>query len=569
MKLIFFLAWILALVPAVSSARPAWVDSPPQGDARYKYYVGRSSNSPNESVGFTEATREAYEQAIRENFGFRTRIDSQSYSTTQDSQATKRVRELSQSVEIHDFEQSNSYIEKTSADRINVWLLFRYSRAAIDKEKVRLSKLKESPEPEDFSDVGTASASATRIEITSDPPGASVTIDGTPAGLLRTPVRLTGTVEPGRHRIQIDHPQYQSVDEDFLALPGNTVRIHRTLVRAQGKLGVITTPPTASVFIDGRPVGVSPTDPVPVPAGTSVMVEITHAGTERLVREVTVGRDETEFLRVELPLKPCLLSVTTQPDRAEVFVDGERIGTTPVGSKKLPAGQHTLVVKKEGYEAAEQEFSTSGGERKTISIRLSKNRPGEVVSETRNVIDALWANRRAPDDELTATRGEPARSPWLAIGLGFVLQSDYVKSSELSPFPAIGFSAQARLLGNDSFGLGVDAEADYFFRTVRAIDRRLSGARFLLGLPIFFGRYFFLSPQLLYVSRRETDTASSLVENRTLLGFGGTFGARTWFSPESRDGTGWGGVAAIGIHRVSESGALNASFRIALMLGVR
>lgn len=565
-----FLLLLGALLSFGAAARPAWVDSAPPADQRYKYYVGRSSNSPTESAGFAEATREAYEQAIRENFGFRTRIDSQSYTTTQESAATKRIRELSENVEIHDFEQAGSFIEKVSADRLNVWALFRYSRAAIEKEKARLASRKPTTDQEAFSDVGTASPSATKIEITSEPPGASVTIDGTPAGLLRTPVRLLGTVEPGRHRIQIDHPQYQSVDEDFIALPGNTVRIHRTLVKAQGKLGVITTPPTASIFINGKPVGVSPTDPVPVPAGVAVLVEVTHAGAERLVQEVTVGRDETEFLRLQLPLKPSFLSVTSQPVGADVYVDGEKIGTTPLASKKLAAGAHALVVKKPGYEPAELEFSTSGGEKKALSIKLSKTAPGEVVGDTRTVIDALWGHRNVPEDEVTAHRGEPASSPWLTFGLGAALQSDFVPGSALSPLPSFGLTTRLRFLGGDDFAVGLEGGADYFFRTNRGLDRRVSGARLMFGVPVFVGRHFFIGPQLLYVSRRETDTSAlGGVENRSMTAFGGAVGAQLWFSPESRDPIAWGGNAALGVHRFSSMNTIVVSFRVTLTLGVR
>src|SRR5690606_5934964 len=82
-------------------APPEWVARGKAGDATYKYYVGRSSQAANEQQGFNEATREAYEQAIRENFGFQTRIESDAYESSKKSLTTKRIQLLSQDVRVY------------------------------------------------------------------------------------------------------------------------------------------------------------------------------------------------------------------------------------------------------------------------------------------------------------------------------------------------------------------------------------------------------------------------------------------------------------------------------------
>ena len=70
----FSLVLLGVLLSAVANARPDWVSRTPQADSGYRYYVGRASDAANESLGFGQAVRDAYEQAIKENYGFQTRL---------------------------------------------------------------------------------------------------------------------------------------------------------------------------------------------------------------------------------------------------------------------------------------------------------------------------------------------------------------------------------------------------------------------------------------------------------------------------------------------------------------
>jgi hypothetical protein len=61
----------------------------------------------------------------------------------------------------------------------------------------------------------------------------------------------------------------------------------------------------------------------------------------------------------------------TRPISAEVYLDGKRLGETPLYKRKLAPGYHTVVARLEGYKVARR------------SIRLLAGRAASVVLELR------------------------------------------------------------------------------------------------------------------------------------------------------------------------------------------
>lgn len=63
------------------------------------------------------------------------------------------------------------------------------------------------------------------------------------------------------------------------------------------------------------------------------------------------------------------LSVTAEPDNAEIFVDGLFIGNSPA-TLRLPEGTHVVEVKKDGLRAYRQEVHVTGDSALTLRVRL-------------------------------------------------------------------------------------------------------------------------------------------------------------------------------------------------------
>jgi hypothetical protein len=83
-------------------------------------------------------------------------------------------------------------------------------------------------------------------------------------------------------------------------------------------------------------------------------------------RRADVDRD-LEALRI----RTAYLRVAIDVDGAEVRIDGERIGTTPLRRRLLVnGGPHTITASKPGYLASSQDVALAGAEEKTVTLGL-------------------------------------------------------------------------------------------------------------------------------------------------------------------------------------------------------
>ena len=76
--------------------------------------------------------------------------------------------------------------------------------------------------------------------------------------------------------------------------------------------------------------------------------------------------------------KKAYLSVRSDPNNAEVFVDGKKIGLTPLDCE-VKEGMHIIEVIKESYEPYKTTVNVKAGETKIINVHLERN---PKISET-------------------------------------------------------------------------------------------------------------------------------------------------------------------------------------------
>ena len=94
--------------------------------------------------------------------------------------------------------------------------------------------------------------------VTSDPPGAQVTVDGQPAG-SGTPVVLEDVAPARRLSVVVSARDRKPVTVPVPAEPGRLVRrVHAELPSALGRLTIESEPPGARVRVDDRAAGVTP-----------------------------------------------------------------------------------------------------------------------------------------------------------------------------------------------------------------------------------------------------------------------------------------------------------------------
>jgi serine/threonine protein kinase len=119
----------------------------------------------------------------------------------------------------------------------------------------------------------------------------------------------------------------------------------------------VSSEPGVSLFIDGKPVGEGKASEE-VKAGTHKVKAVNKARGINIVRNVKVKGGEDKYLDIEIGMGALSLDA---PPGSDVFVDGKRVGTTPLPSIPLVEGQHTVVVKK-GKAEYKRSFPVRAGD---------------------------------------------------------------------------------------------------------------------------------------------------------------------------------------------------------------
>jgi PEGA domain len=185
----------------------------------------------------------------------------------------------------------------------------------------------------DVPDVGT-------LEITTEPPGLQVTVDGTPRGA--SPVSVTD-LSPGSHEVAV--ARGSSFVRRVVAVEAGVPTAVLISTQAEGIASgwlTVSGPVPVQIFENGALIGTSDAARLLLPVGRHKL-EFTNDTFGYRVRQ-TVQITARQAATLSLEPVTGTLSVNAQP-WAEVWVDGRRIGETPIGNLSLPIGNHELTVR--------------------------------------------------------------------------------------------------------------------------------------------------------------------------------------------------------------------------------
>jgi PEGA domain-containing protein len=177
-----------------------------------------------------------------------------------------------------------------------------------------------------------------RLDVSSQPPGARVTVDGAVKGT--TPISL-GEIAEGPHQLSIANGE-TTVRRSVTIRAGATSSVDVALSSAESSGGwlALTAPVELTLAEDNQVIGTTRATRVMLPAGTHNLV-LSNAGLEfQTTMAVRIEGGKTVNRAVSLPTG--LLSINAVP-WANVAVDGGEIGTTPLANIPLPIGSHEVV----------------------------------------------------------------------------------------------------------------------------------------------------------------------------------------------------------------------------------
>jgi len=179
--------------------------------------------------------------------------------------------------------------------------------------------------------------------VRTDPSKATVTVDGRAVG--RTPVTVKG-LSAGTHRVVLEN-ESGSFTDDVIVEAGATASLVVPMTKQPVTAGAnvsgwiaVNAPADLQLYEGGRLVGSSKSDRIMVAVGRHDLEMVNEALGYRSSKTVDVAAGQVAVLKPDWPKGS--IAVNALP-WAEVSVDGERLGETPIGSISVPIGTHEIV----------------------------------------------------------------------------------------------------------------------------------------------------------------------------------------------------------------------------------
>jgi hypothetical protein len=185
-----------------------------------------------------------------------------------------------------------------------------------------------------------ASSLLGELQVRTEPAGAQVTVDGHVYG--KSPLTVEG-LAPGAHSVVLEN-DLGSMTQEVKIEAGTTASLVVPLTAPKnapvsGWISV-SAPAQVQVFEDARLLGTSQSDRIMVSVGRHELILVNEAigFSQSQVVNVTPGR--------VTPIKPRwpsgAMSFNATP-WAEVWIDGQQIGETPLGNVSVPIGSHEVL----------------------------------------------------------------------------------------------------------------------------------------------------------------------------------------------------------------------------------
>jgi formylglycine-generating enzyme required for sulfatase activity len=204
------------------------------------------------------------------------------------------------------------------------------------------------------------------VSLNTNPPGATVLVDGTEAGSTPAAVEIMS----GEHAIEVRLAGYNAWTSKVLVEPNRPQQLPDvTLAQADGRVELASNPSEASVSVDGTFRGRTPLS-LRLSPGRAHRVSLAKPGYETATRELSVAADSGRRLQIDLTPQYGDIEVASTP-AADVWVDGERRGSTPL-KLALTATSHVIEVRRDGFAVERSELTPRPGFPLKLELTLTQ-----------------------------------------------------------------------------------------------------------------------------------------------------------------------------------------------------
>lgn len=201
---------------------------------------------------------------------------------------------------------------------------------------------------------------AKSVSITSDPNAADISVEG-----AMPVVELAGRflARPGEYRVRAQQPGYRPAELDIEVTDAPNQSFALKLAKLPGRLR-IEVPAAARVTIDGKDAGNAPGEFELAPGRHNVAIAAQRYQPFSADVEVE-GAGKLQSFAPQLVPAWAEVAITSEPAGAQVLVDGEARGVTPLSTQIL-AGNHPIELRMDGFKPWSTDVQVKANEPMTL-----------------------------------------------------------------------------------------------------------------------------------------------------------------------------------------------------------
>jgi TonB family protein len=217
-----------------------------------------------------------------------------------------------------------------------------------------------------------------------------------------------------------------------------------------GVMHVETSPPGATIFLDGESKGAAPVDVTGVALGAhQVRAELIGYDPKTESIELTAEAPESKLVLALAtpPPQSATVDITSTPSGASISIDGKPAGTTPLSGVSLKAGTHRFELRKEGFDPFMTSARVMGGKPRRIEATLVAQAKPTLPPSTPKpeVVDAERVYEEdqvetAPKKAKGDSPSYPDKAPKLRSGDSVSVQVSWIvtETGETTDFKIVG-----------------------------------------------------------------------------------------------------------------------------------
>lgn len=230
------------------------------------------------------------------------------------------------------------------------------------------------------------------LAISSDPEGATFSIEGRTTDAWKTP-QVVGSLAPAVYKVTVSKPGYSTETRNIQVVSGNRVSLDVKLAALKATLAIGGTPVGAGIVIDGKPTGkFSPAQFTLDPAVHTITLHregfFDNTGQIKLVAGQTVSyspsmmpEGRTDNIKVVGGFKKLFgkgssagmahLEIKSDPKGAQITINGSSLSRTTPVEIQLDPGNYEVVLQKDGYKPTRKVLILQPDDKVKIDERLS------------------------------------------------------------------------------------------------------------------------------------------------------------------------------------------------------